>query len=263
MSDLLLSIEAFSLNKLLPGLLMLVAGILIIRAVQTLVKRTLAKSRLEPAAHKMVRSLLSAVLYLLLGLMVAEKLGIDVSGAIALASVASLAITLSLQDALSNLIGGFTLLTTHPFKAGDYIEAAGLSGTVKSVGMIYTNLLTPDNKMVSIPNSTMVGSQIVNYATTGTRRVEVKVSASYDAPIDRVLEALRKAADVENRLQEEPVFAAVSEYGDNAIGYVVRVWTQAENYWDVHFLVTRRIKDEFDAAGIEMTYPHLNVHLDK
>lgn len=252
-----------SLNQLLPSLIMLVAGILIIRAILALVNRVLKKSRLERAAHSMVRSVLRTVLYLLLGLMIADKLGVNVSGIIALASVVSLAISLSLQDALANLIGGFTLLTTQPFKSGDYIDAAGLSGTVKNVDMIYTHLVTLDNKLVSIPNSTMVSSQIVNYATTGSRRVEITVSASYDSDIEAVLKALRKAANVPQRLETEDIFTAVSSYGDNAIEYVVRLWTATENYWDVYYVVTRRIKLEFDAAGIEMSYPHLNVHLDR
>lgn len=263
MTDFLDSLKALSLNRLLPSLLMLVVGILAIRAIMTLVNRALKKSRLERAAHSMLRSVLRAVLFLLLGLMVAEKMGVNVSGVIALASVASLAISLSLQDALANLIGGFTLLTTQPFKAGDYIDAAGQSGVVKSVDMIYTHLTTVDNKLISIPNSTMVSSQIVNYATTGSRRVDIKVSASYDSDIETVLKALRKAASVPQRLDNEDIFCAVTSYGENAINYEVRLWTATENYWDVYFVVTRRIKSEFDAAGIQMTYPHLNVHLDK
>lgn len=263
MKEFVESLKALSLNRLLPSILLLVVGILVIRAIMTLVNRGLKKSRLERAAHNMVRSVLRAVLYLLLGLMVAEKMGINVSGVIALASVASLAISLSLQDALANLIGGFTLLTTQPFKAGDYIDAAGQSGVVKSVNMIYTHLCTVDNKLVSIPNSTMVSSQIVNYATTGSRRVDITVTASYDSEIDTVLKALRKAASIPQRLENEDIFAAVSKYGDNSIEYVLRLWTAAENYWDVYFLVTRRIKAEFDAAGVKMSYPHVNVHMDK
>lgn len=256
-------LTALTLDKLLPSLLILAVGILVIRAIMSLVNKALKKSNLERAAHSMVRSVLRTLLYILLGLMVADKLGINVSSVIAVASVASLAISLSLQDALGNLIGGFTLLTTKPFKAGDYIDAVGLSGTVKSVGMMYTNLLTPDNKQVSIPNSTMVSSQIVNYTATGERRVEINVSASYDSPVEQVLKALRKAANIPQRLDTEDIFTAVSGYGDNSIEYVVRLWTASENYWDVYYLVIHRIKLEFDTAGIEMSYPHLNVHLDK
>jgi small conductance mechanosensitive channel len=161
------------------------------------------------------------------------------------------------------VIGGFTLLNTKPFVSGDFVEIAGQSGTVWEVGLAYTKLTTGDNKMVSIPNSAVVASEIVNYSTTGTRRVDITVSASYDAPIDQVLEALRQAAQVPTRLEEKEPFAAVKSYGDSAIVYVLQVWSTAGDYWTTLFAVNKRIKEVFDEKGISMTYPHLNVHLDK
>ena len=204
-----------------------------------------------------------AVLGLLLGLMVAAKLGVDVTGIVALASVLSLAVSLAVQDALSNVIGGFTLLNTRPFVAGDFVEIAGQSGTVREVGLAYTKLNTGDNKQVSIPNSAVVAAQIVNYSANGTRRVDITVSASYDAPIEQVLEALKEAAQVPTKLEEKESFAAVKHYGDSAIEYVLQVWSTADDYWTTLFTVNKRIKDVFDEKGISMTYPHLNVHLDQ
>ena len=252
-----------ALGRFIPFLLILIVGLIVIKIIGAIVQKCLAKSKLEKAAHGMIRSLINVVLYILLGLMAASSLGIDVTGIVALASIASLAISLALQDLLSNLVGGFTLVYTHPFSSGDFVEIAGQSGTVLEIGMTYTKLTTPDNKLVQIPNSAVVSSQIVNYTVTGTRRIDINVSASYDIPVDKVLEALKVAGDVEGILPENGVFTNVTEYGDHAIGYVVRVWCNTEVYWDVHKAVTLNIKKVFDAQSIEMTYPHLNVHLDK
>ena len=250
--------------SLLPALILLVIGVLVIRAVMKLVDKSLAKSKLEKAATSLIRSLLKVVLYVLLGLMVAAKLGIDVTGVVALASVASLALSLSLQDALSNIIGGFMLLSNHPFHSGDFVEIAGQAGVVQTIDITYTKLSTPDNKTISIPNSAVVASQIVNYSTSGTRRVDINVSAAYSAPIETVKAALLEAAKIDTVLDTPAApFAAVLNYGDSAINYTLRVWTSAAEYWNAYFTITENIKAEFDKAGVEMTYPHLNVHLDK
>ena len=255
--------SSVALVNLLPMVIVTVAGLLIIRLVMTVVKRALAKSRLEKAAHSLIISLTRIVLYVLLFLIVASGLGIDVTGVVALASVLTLAISLAVQDALTNVIGGFTLLSTHPFSSGDYVEVAGQSGTVQEIGMIYTRLTTPDNKLISIPNSAVVSSQIVNYSVTGTRRVEVCVSASYANPTQKVIDALVLAGTMDNVLLEPAPMAVISEYGESAIKYSLRVWVKTENYWDVHFALTQKVKDVFDQQGVAMTYPHLNVHLDK
>ncbi len=252
-----------ALNRALPFVLILLVGTIIIKIITKIVNKMLGKSKLEKAAHTLIRSLIRTVLYVLLFLMLASSLGIDVTGVLALASVATLAVSLALQDLLGNLVGGFTLLYTHPFSSGDYVEIAGQSGTVKAIGMTYTMLSTPDNKLVQIPNASVVSSEIVNYSCTGKRRVALEIAASYDAPVDKVLEALKEAATVEGILDDPAVFAAVTSYGDHAINYVVRVWCPTDKYWDVHNTALYNVKKVFDREGIAMTYPHLNVHLDK
>jgi small conductance mechanosensitive channel len=252
------------LTKILAAVVITVIGVLLIRLVMNLLIKTLEKSKLEKAAYSLVKTLVRTVLYVLLALVVASSLGIDVTGIVALASVATLAVSLALQNMLANVIGGFTLLYTHPFKSGDYVEIAGQSGTVTEIGMTYTKLNTPDNKMISIPNSAVVAAQIVNYTTTGTRRVDIAVTASYDAPAEKVIETLLSLADDERILQEPAApFAALTGYGDSSISYALRFWVKGSDYWDVYFKINREIKVAFDKAGIEMTYPHLNVHLDK
>ena len=257
------SLGGFALRSLLPALFLLLAGILIIKLVLRIVSVTLKKTKLEKAAHSLIKSVIRVVLYLLLGLIVASSLGIDVTGVVALASVLTLAISLSVQNALTNVIGGFTLLHTKPFVSGDYVEIAGQSGSVKEIGLTYTKLTTPDNKEVSIPNSAVVSAEIVNYTVTGTRRVDITVSASYDSPVEGVLAALQEAAAVPGLLEDKESFIALTTYGDHAISYVVRVWTKTDDYWTVHFAITKRIKELFDRDNLVMTYPHLNVHLDK
>ena len=257
-------IKNLTLDTILPALMMLLVGVLVIRGILRLVKKSLAKTKLERAAVSLIRSLLKVALYGLLGMMVASKLGVDVTGVVALASVASLALSLALQDSLSNVIGGFLLLSNHPFHSGDYVEIGGQGGTVQTIDITYTKLTTADNKTISIPNSAVVASQIVNYSTSGTRRVDINVSASYDAPIENVKAALLKAAELDAVLQTPAApFAAVLGYGESAINYTLRVWTTADQYWNVFFTINENIKREFDKAGVEMTYPHLNVHMGK
>jgi len=267
MSEFLAKVAAFLggivTNALLPSVIILVVGILAIRLVMKLVTVALDKSRLDPAAHNLIKALLRVLLYMLLGLIIAEKLGFDTTGIVALASVLTLAVSLSVQNALTNVIGGFTLLSTKPFKTGDFVEVAGQSGSVMTIGLTYTKLSTADNKIVSIPNSAVVSSEIVNYTVSGSRRVDISVTASYDAPMDAVLEALKEAAQAGVLLPDKAPFAAVKNYGDSAIEYVLQVWTTTDEYWNTLFNVNKRIKEIFDAKGIEMTYPHLNVHLDK
>ena len=254
---------SFLLVTVLPALLILVVGIVFIRLVVKLVTKTLAKSKLEKAAHSLIKTVIRAVLYGLLALIVASKLGIDVTGIVALASVLTLAVSLSVQNALTNLISGFTLLYTKPFHSGDFVEIAGQSGTVQEIGLTYTKLATADNKNVYIPNGAVTSAEIVNYTVLGTRRVDVKVSASYDAPVELVIAALRQAGQVPTALEEKAPFAAVQNYGDSAIEYILQVWSTAGDYWTTLFAVNEKVKQVFDEKGIAMTYPHLNVHLDK
>lgn len=249
--------------SILPAIILLVIGVLAIRIVVKIVTTALNKTKLEKAAHSLILSVVRAVLYILLGLMVATKLGIDVTSVVALASVLTLAVSLALQNIMSNMVGGFTILTTQPFHSGDYVEIAGQSGTVIEINMGYTKLETPDRKVISIPNSAVVAAQIVNYSAADTRRVDVTVSASYNAPVQKVIDALVLAGTEDKVLLTPAPFAAVTGYGDSAIQYTLRVWVKNADYWDVYFAVNQKVKKIFDEQGIEMTYPHLNVHLDK
>lgn len=258
-----LFLEGALFKRICSTVIILVIGILATRVIMKLLNRSLERSRLEKAAHSLITSLTRVALYILLGLIAASTLGIDVSSIVALASVLTLALSLALQNMVSNVIGGFTILSTHPFHSGDYVEIAGQSGTVQEINMSYTMLATPDNKLVSIPNSAVVAAQIVNYTSAESRRVDIPVSAAYSAPTQKVIDALALAGTVDNALLDPAPQAVITGYGDSAISYSLRVWVKSADYWDVYFSVTQRIKTIFDEQGIEMTYPHLNVHLDR
>lgn len=249
--------------KILQVTLILVVGIGLIKLLTNLARKALLRSRLEKAAHSIILGVVRVALYLLLVINVAAALGIDITGVVALASVLTLAVSLALQNMLANVIGGFTILTTHPFHSGDFVDIGGQSGTVEEISMTYTQLATPDNKIVSIPNNTVVGSQITNYSVAGTRRVDINVTASYTAPAQAVIDALLQAGNAEKVLADPAPFAALTEYGESAVGYTLRLWVKSQDYWDVFFQVNQRIGQVFAENNIEMTYPHLNIHLEK
>ena len=256
-------VEGQLFKNIATAVVILVIGIFASRIILKLLKKTLEKSKLEKAAHSLITSLTKAAMYILLGLIVASTLGIDVTSIVALASVLTLALSLALQNMVSNIIGGFTILYTQPFHSGDYVEIAGQSGTVQEINMTYTKLATPDNKVISIPNSAVVAAQIVNYSAMDTRRVEICVSASYDVPTQKVIDALALAGTVDDVLLDPAPVAVITGYGESAIQYSLRVWVKTEKYWEVYFLINQRVKQIFDEQGVTMTYPHLNVHLDK
>ena len=257
------SLGKYTLDRLLPAIVLLVIGLLVVRIMLRLINGLLKRSKLEKAAHTLIRSVARIVLYVLLFLILASYLGLDVTSIVALASVLTLAVSLAVQNALANVFGGFTLLCTHPFATGDFVEIAGQSGTVQEIGLTYTKMATADNKLVSVPNSAVTAAQIVNYTTLGQRRVEVAVSAAYSAPTETVLEALRKAADVPGVLDTPAPSAVVVSYGDSAIMYKLYLWCNSADYWSCHFAATKKVRQTFEEMGVEMTYPHVNVHIEK
>lgn len=253
----------FTVAKIVPALIIGVCGAFAVWLIRRIVKRLLKKTKMETAAHSLINSAVSITLYLLLGFVVASSLGIDVTGIVALASVLTLAISLAVQNMLANIFGGFTLLSTDPFDSGDFVEIAGQSGTVQEIGLTYTKLRTADNKEVSIPNNAVVSAQIVNYSITGTRRVEVYVSASYDSPISEVLDALHEAAQLPEILKEKGITAAVKGYGESNIDYQLFVWTKTADYWAVKFEIHKNLLQIFKEHGVEISYPQVHIHMEK
>lgn len=253
----------YSLEKLLPMAVLAALGILSIRIAMKLVKKLLEKSKLEKAAHTLILTASRVVLYILLALAVASGLGIDVTGVVALASVLTLAVSLSVQNLLTNVFGGFTLLYTKPFVSEDFVEIAGQSGTVKEIGLSYTKLATADNKIVSIPNSAVVAAEIVNYTVTGTRRLDINLEVSYSVDTDTVLEILQKAVQKEGVFQDPAPVVAIKEYNAQSVTYGAMVWCATSDYWDLKFAINRELSELCRQAGVSFYAPSMKIQVEK
>lgn len=259
----LYTVGAFLVSKALPMVALVALGVLAIQLVLKLVRKLLERSKLEKAAHTLIVTACQIVLYVLLALMAASGLGIDVTSIVALASVLTLAVSLSVQNLLTNVFGGFTLLYTKPFVSEDFVEIAGQSGTVKEIGLAYTKLATADNKIVSIPNSAVVAAEIVNYTVTGTRRLDIDLSVSYSVPAETVLEILEKAAQQPEVLDEPGKTVAIKEYTEQSITYSMMLWCKTADYWPVKFAVNLELSRLAKEAGITFYDPHLKVRMEK
>lgn len=249
-------------NKVFGAVIVAVLSLLVIKVLLTVLDRALRRSRLDEALKALLRNLFKGALWFVAAIIVLDCLNIKVTSLVAVLSVVGLAFSLALQNFLSNMAGGMQLLASHPFKPGDFVEAGGCSGTVTEMGMFYTKLSTPDNKLIQLPNSAIVSANVTNFSAQPTRRVELKVSAGYGTPPEQVLALLaRMAADHPLVLDSPDQMIHVEQYGDSAIQYVMRVWCANADYWTVYYDLLDGFKPAFDAAGVEMTYPHVNVHM--
>lgn len=250
----------FSWTKLISAAILLVICGVLIKLILKATDRMLGRSRLDKAVHPFIRTIVKLVLLFTAIMLIAGTLGVDTSSLLALLSVAGLAVSLALQNVLSNMASAVILLTTKPFQIGHFIEMGSVSGTVVKIGAICTDILTLNNQLVHVPNSEITGSTVTNYTASDKRRLEYKITASYDAPVEDVKAALLRAAEHPLRMQEMQPIARVNGYGESAIEYVLFLWIRPKDYMDVYYDVLENVKREFDAAGIEMTYPHINVH---
>lgn len=256
------AVGSFTVGNILAAVIVLALGLVLSKYIMKIINRSLEKSKLDKTLSGFINAVLKALVYFILGVIVADCLNISVASLVAVFSVAGLAVSLAAENSLSNLAGGILLIVMKPFKAGDYVEAAGSSGTVVEVGLIYTELLTIDNKHVYIPNKDISAANIVNYSQEEKRRIDLKFNASYNDDTEKVkfvlLETVKNITGVIN--EPEP-FVRVSGYKESCVEYTVRVWCKNEDYWDIYFTLMEKIKPAFDESGIEITYNHLNVHI--
>lgn len=255
----------FAMKNLLSAVIVAVICLVVVKILLKILDRVLVRAeQMDGTIKSLVRVILKAVFLFVSVIIVLTTLGISVTSLVAVLSVCGLAVSLAVQNFLSNVAGGLQLAASKPFKEGDFVEAGGTSGVVHEIGLFYTKLSSPDNKLVQIPNSAIVSSNIINYSSEDKRRVDLTISTSYDAPIEQVKEVLSRLAGEHALTLATPVpQISIMEYGDSAIKYTVRVWCANEDYWTVYFDLMDAIKPAFDAAGIEMTYPHVNVHMMK
>jgi len=248
-------------GKLLGALVILIVGLKLVKYVKKWIKTTEKLEKLDTGVRSFLSSFASISLYIVLFITVAMTLGIPTTSFITALASCGVAIGLALQGTLSNFAGGLMILLFKPFKVGDYIEASGESGTVDSITVVYTILRTPDNKMITIPNGTLTNSVIENYSAHDTRRVDMVFTASYDCDVDKVKEILMNAARYHERVLKDPEpFVRMTEHGENALKYTVRVWCKNEDYWDVKFDITERIRKDFAENEIVIPFPQLEIH---
>lgn len=258
-----ISIGSLALDKLLSGVFALVVCLLCIWLLMKLTDKALANSkRLDGALRGFIRSVVKAAMWIITGIIVADSLGIPTTSLVALVSVAGLALSLSIQNIMSNLFSGVTLLMAKPFTAGDFVDIGGKAGTIKIVGMFYTVMDTGDNSVISIPNGDVTSSSVINYSKEPMRRVDMRFEASYDAPTAEVKAAIMDAIAADERISAEPApFIALSAYKSSSIEYLVRIWCQNSDYWSVHYGMNEHVRECFAAHGVEMSYEHMNVHI--
>ena len=254
-----------ALKTILFALLLLVICLVIKAILLKLLDRGLNRfSQVEKSLHTFIRSMANILLWFITLMVVADSLGINASSLLALVSILGLAVSLSVKDSLSNLAGGLTILGTKPFKVGDYVEIGETGGTVQEIGLVYTKLTTIDNRRILMPNSLVVDAQVTNYTTEPLRRVDLTVSASYDAPVEKVKQTIQGVLkDHDKILLDPPPFARLSGYGDSAMEYTIRVWCENGDYWTVYHVLLEEIKTAFDREHISIPYAHLEVKLQQ
>lgn len=197
-------------------------------------------------------------------IMVLSQFGIETTSLIAIFGAAGLAIGLALQGTLSNIAAGVMLLIFRPFKVGDYVEAAGIAGTVKSVTLFVTELATPDNVQILSPNASVWGATVKNYSHHETRRVDFVVGIDYGDDIDKAMEAIHAVIKADSRALKDPAaMVVVGNLGDSSVDLIVRVWCNAGDYWGLKFDLTKAFKEKLDSAGISIPFPQRTVHLLK
>ncbi len=254
--------EKLTLWNIAYVLVIILAAGVVSRVILALVGRALGKSRLDPALVRIARTAVKFVVGVVCVLLICETLGVEVTSLIALFSVIGLALSLAVQGVLANLAGGITILGARPFRVGDFVEMDGVTGTVKEVSLMYTKVDTTDNKLVYIPNKIVSEAKVLNFSQEATRRIEITFSASYGSPIDKVKEtALAMLAADPLTLDDPAPVVGVAKYGASAIEYNLWVWFKGADYWSAFYSVNEGLKKALDAAGLEMTYDHLNVHV--
>lgn len=255
-------IGGFSLGNLLAAAVILLISLVVIKLLTKAVRRALERSKLERAIRSFILSCVRVLLWVLVALIIADKLSIPSASLVAVLSVAGLAFSLSLQNTLSNVFAGFTLLMTRPFSSGDFVELGATTGTVISSGLFYVTLVTADRKEIHIPNSDVASSRITNYSTEPTRRVDLAFGLEYDCEAGAVRRALLDAAAAEPRVLSDPApSVVVSAYNASSVEYSLRAWAATQDYWDVYFALNESCRAALEKDGLSMAFDRLDVRI--
>lgn len=245
----------------LVGAIILLGVCLLAKAlILKLVMRTV-KKKVDPLMHMFIKSAVKILLWTIIIVLVMGSLGLNTASIITALGAAGVAIGLALQGSLSNIASGVLLIASKIVKGGDFVSINGIEGSVVSTDLMFTHLNTVDNKHVAVPNSGITANNIINYSYNQTRRVDLEFCVSYNDDITKVKDVLNHICATTNGVLTDPgAVVKVSAYADSSVRMVVRVWCERDNYWDVYFDITERVKSEFDKSGISIPYNQIDVH---
>ena len=248
--------------KVIAAIAILVIGKWIAGIFRSVVRKGLSLKDVDETIVSFVGSITYYLLLIVFVLAALSQLGVQTTSFVAIIGAAGLAIGLALQGSLANFAAGFLMIIFRPFKVGDYIEGAGTAGTVEQIQIFTTQLKTPDNKTVIIPNASLTSDNIVNYSAKGTRRCDLVFGIGYEDDIDKARKILEELIAADSRILKDPApLIAVSELADSSVNFVVRPWVKADDYWGVYFDLTEKGKKRFDEEGISIPFPQRDVHV--
>ena len=250
--------------KVLAAVIILIIGLWIARKLRELLAKVLTKKNIDPTLVSFFSSLLYGALVVFVIIAAINKLGVQTTSFVAVIGAAGLAVGLALQGSLSNFASGVLLILFKPFKAGHYIKAGGEAGTVVEVGLLTTELKTPDNVKIVIPNAQVMSGAITNFSAHDIRRVDMVVGVSYADDLDTAKRIIEDAIAADERVLKDPApQVAVSNLGDSSVDFVVRPWTAAADYWAFKFDFTKAVKEKLEAGGVTIPFPQRDVHLHR
>lgn len=248
--------------KIIGAVAIFIIGRWIAKIIKKIIERVMKKSKVDPTLINFTSNLVYIGLLAFVVIAVLGKLGVQTTSFIAVVGAAGLAVGLALQGSLSNFAAGFLLIVFRPFKVTDFIEGAGVAGTVEKIEIFTTQLKTPDNKTIIIPNSKLTEDNIVNWTLKGTRRVDMVFGIGYNDEIDKARQVIAEVLEADNRILQDPaVTIAVSELADSSVNFVVRPWVKSSDYWGVYFDTIEKVKKRFDEDKISIPFPQRDVHV--
>ncbi|MEZ9059408.1 small-conductance mechanosensitive channel MscS [Vibrio pelagius] len=250
--------------NIISALVILFIGNIIVKAVANSVSKVLQKKNMDRAVVEFIHGLVRYLLFVIVLIAALGRLGVQTASVVAVIGAAGLAVGLALQGSLSNFAAGVLIVAFRPFKSGDYVEIGGVAGSVDSIQIFQTVLTTPDNKMVVVPNGSVIGSPITNYSRHATRRIDLMIGVSYGADLQKTKELLTRICESDERILKEPgIKVGVHTLADSSVNFVVRPWVKTADYWNVYFDLMQAIKEGLDKEGIEIPFPQMDVHVNK
>jgi len=248
--------------KAIAALVILVFGRLVAKALRATIKRVLQKGKVDDTLVLFTSSVSYVAIMAFVIIAALGQLGIQTTSFVAILGAAGLAVGLALQGSLANFAAGVLMIIFKPFKVGDYIEGGGVSGSVEEIGIFTTELKSPDNRKIIVPNAKMTSDNIVNYSAKDTRRVDIVAGVSYGDDIDKVKRVLEGILASDERVLKDPApTIGILELADSSVNFAVRPWVRTSDYWDVFFATQESIKKRFDAEGISIPFPQQDIHV--